>query len=247
MNGSTDMCSMPGMESMCGSHAATAVAHGYAPEWLLFALALWFLAGGIFYTYRTLWSHKLIAAYGSRDLENEIGHGLCMYSMVTMLEPSILPIPFLVWAIVLGAGSAWFAVRTFTWGLKRPGNKWWWDGIHVAMLGFMALMFAGISSLALNIVAGAFWMFFTWYASYYTYKLRSAGRYFGWLEDGSDLAHITMGIAMLIMTAAPNVLMPDMAHMPGMAGMQGMSNIPGFNYICTSKGEPELPSADAHR
>ena len=136
MNNPNDMCSMPGMESMCGDHAGLGA---HAPAWLLLILAVWFAAGALFYLYRTMSPNKLLAVYGKRDLENEIGHGLCMASMVTMLMPTLLPIPFTIWAAVLGAGSAWFAVRTFTWGLKRPGNKWWWDAIHVGMLGFMDL------------------------------------------------------------------------------------------------------------
>jgi hypothetical protein len=226
MNNPNDMCSMPGMESMCGAHAESSA---HAPAWLLAFLALWFAAGALFYLYRTLSPGKLVAVYGGKDLENEIGHGICMASMVTMLVPAFLPIPFQIWAAILGLGSAWFAVRTFTWGLKRPGNKWWWDGIHVCMLGFMALMFAGVSSPLLNIASGAFWVFFTVYASYYTYKLRRIGPSLGWLELGSDLAHITMGIAMFVMIVAPTALMagtPGMDGMSKMSGMSAMSNPP---------------------
>jgi len=223
---SNDMCSMPGMESMCGGHAGFFGVQ--TPEWLLLLLSAWFAAGALFYFYRILSPRKLTAVYGKFDLENEIGHGLCMGAMVTMITPAFLPIPFAVWAGILGAGSLWFAVRTFTWGLRRPGNKWWWDAIHVGMLGFMALMFAGISSPVLDVVSGAFWIFFTSYAAYYTYELRRSGPNLGWLELGSDLAHITMGIAMFVMLVDPALLMPGMSSMVGM-------DAHGLTSICTSR------------
>jgi hypothetical protein len=218
MNDKTDMCSMPGMESMCGGHAAFAT-HATAPAWLLYALAVWFAAGAFFYLYRIL-SPRTIQVYGRRDLENEISHALCLAAMVTMIEPWMLPLPFLFWVVVLGVAAVWFMARTVFWGRKKPGNKWWWDAIHVGMLGFMALMFAGISSFLVDSVASAFWIFFAGYAAYYAYKLRQTGPSYGWLEVGSDWAHITMGVVMLIMTIAPTLFMPPMEamNMNSMAG-----------------------------
>jgi hypothetical protein len=186
---------------MCGSHAT-------APAWLLLSLALWFAAGALFYLYRICSPKTVRANYaGNWDLENEYSHGVCMLAMVSMVSPALLPIPFMIWAWVLGASSLWFGVRTFSWGLKRPNNKWWWDATHVGMLGFMALMFAGVSSPILAVVSGAFWVYFTVYAAYYTYVLRRAGYNGGWLELGSDLAHITMGGVMFVMVVAPSWLM----------------------------------------
>lgn len=178
-----------------------------APQWILIVLSVWFLAGGAFYVYRLFFASPAQAVNGAWDIENEIGHGLCMFAMVTMITPALLPVPFGVWAAVLGLGALWFQARTVCWGLERPSNKWWWDETHVGMLGFMALMFAGFSSAALTIGAAAFWIYFFSYAAYYSYDLRRGGYQHNWLEVGSDLAHISMGIAMLIMTLWPGLLM----------------------------------------
>jgi len=188
------------MEATCGA------AH-QAPASLLIVLSVWFLAGGMFYVYRLFFANPEKAVNGVWDIENEIGHGLCMFAMVTMITPALLPVPFNIWAVGLGLGALWFQLRTFTWGLRRPNNKWWWDETHVGMLGFMALMFLGVSSPALTICAAIFWTYFFSYAAYYSFELRRSGYQHNWLEVGSDLAHITMGIAMLVMTLWPGVLM----------------------------------------
>ncbi len=199
MSGMHEMSGMP----MCGSDMGP-----QAPAWLLAALGVWFALGALFYLYRICRPSMLRANYaGNYDPENEFSHGVCMAAMVTMVTPALLPISFGVWAWILGASALWFGVRTFSWGLKRPNNKWWWDATHVGMLGFMAIMFAGVTSPILSVLAACFWVYFTVYAAYYTYKLRRAGYDGGWLELGSDLAHITMGAAMFVMVIAPNWLM----------------------------------------
>ena len=65
-------------------------------------LAALFAAGGLFYVYRLLRPSHVQATYGYHDWENEVGHGLCMLGMVTMLSPALLPIPAIVWTWVLG-------------------------------------------------------------------------------------------------------------------------------------------------
>ncbi len=190
------------LETNCG-----AALQASAPQWILIALSVWFFAGGAFYAYRLFIASPAQAVNGAWDIENEIGHGICMFAMVTMINPALLPVSFGIWAVILGLGALWFQVRTVTWGLGRLNNKWWWDETHVGMLGFMALMFAGVSSTTLTISAAAFWIYFFSYAAYYSYDLRRGGYRHNWLEVGSDLAHITMGIAMLIMTCWPGVLM----------------------------------------
>jgi len=66
---------------------------------------------------------------------------------------------------------------------------------------------AGVSSPILTVVSAVFWAYFTLYAAYYTYVLRRAGYNGGWLELGSDLAHISMGAVMFVTKVAPGWLM----------------------------------------
>ena len=199
---------MPGMAGMSGmDHSAAFV----LPEWFLFLLAVGFLSGTCFYLYRVLFYNRTKAHYGYFDIENELGHGICVTAMVTMLSPSVLPIAPTVWAWVLGFGSIWFLVRTFTWGRKLEYTCILWDLIHFAMLGFMSLMFAGVATLLVSVVASAFWIYFIGYAAWWAYMVRKEGRNTGFLEFGSDLAHIAMGVVMLLMTWFPVMFMPGMA------------------------------------
>lgn len=203
---------MPGMQDMPGmtnmDHSAFVL-----PEWFLFLLAAGFLAGTCFYLYRILFAGRVKAHYGYYDLENEIGHGLCTSGMVTMLSPAVLPLAPSLWVWILGAAASWFFVRAFTWGRKLPHNRVLWDLIHVGMLGFMAIMYAGISSPFLTVLASAFWVYFVGYALLWAYMTRKDGRSTGFLEFGSDLAHIAMGIVMFLMTLFPSIFMPAMMGM----------------------------------
>lgn len=191
---------------------------GSAPEWVLLALALWFFAASGFYLYRILFAQNVRSVYGYWDIENEIGHGICMLGMVTMLAPTLLPVPALVWAGILGAAALWFVARAVSWGrrLSYP-TKWWWDWAHVGMLGGMAMMFAGFGSPLWTWLTGAFWLWFAAYYAYSTYHDAPSGKL---LYIGSDLAHLSMGVVMFIMTIFPALLMPasDM-NMPGMGPM----------------------------
>lgn len=182
---------------------------GMLPDWALTAFSLWFFAGTVFYLYRILFADRVRAVYGYWDIENELGHGICMLAMVTMLAPMLLPVPFALWAWVLGAGAVWFTARALTWG-KRVSypNKWWWDWAHVGMLGGMALMFSGASFPYMVWISGAFWLWFTGYYVYSTIHDLPSRRV---LYLGSDLAHMTMGAMMFTMTVWPELFMGHMA------------------------------------
>lgn len=179
------------------------------PDWVLLSLAVWFFAGACFYLYRLLFAKEVRAVYGYWDIENEIGHGICMLAMVTMLAPMLLPIPFMVWAGLLGAACLWFLARAVFWGRKVSyPTKWWWDWAHVAMLAGMAIMFAGVSFPLLTYVTGAFWL---WFAGYYAYETYHDAKTRKLLYIGSDLAHVSMGVMMFVMTVAPGLFMGHMA------------------------------------
>lgn len=190
-------------------------------------LAALFAAGGLFYLYRLLRPSHVQATYGYTDWENEIGHGLCMFAMVTMLSPAFLPIPAAVWTWVLGVGAAVFTARALTWGKRvNYATRWWWDWAHVLMLGGMSIMFAGFSPLWLTIPFGLFW---AWLGAYYLYQLVHDARTGKVLYMGSDIAHSAMGFVMLLMLLFPMAMMPAMGDccchgdMPGMQhNMSGM-------------------------
>jgi hypothetical protein len=188
---------------MCGMHTSG------APEWLLLALAVWFFAGSGFYLFRTLFADSVKKVYGYFDLENEVGHGLCLLGMVTMLAPTLLPISATIWTFVLAAASLWFTARALTWGKRVPyATKWWWDWAHVVMLSGMAIMFAGVTTFWLTVPLGIFW---TWLFGYYSYELVHDVKSRKTFYIGSDLAHASMGLVMLLMTAMPSYFMAHMA------------------------------------
>jgi thioredoxin 1 len=203
---------MDHMHHMEHGHSASFV----APDWLLFGLAALFLAGALFYLYRLLRPSHVRSVYGYFDWENEIGHGLCLLGMVTMLAPSLLPIPAMAWAAILGLGTLWFTARALTWGKRVTyPAKWWWDWAHVAMLGGMALMYTNVTTLWVTLPLGVFWL---WLGGYYLYELTHDIRGGKGLYIGSDLAHSLMGFVMLLMTLFPAAFMPMHSHghtMPG--------------------------------
>jgi hypothetical protein len=183
---------------------------GAVPEWALLLFAMFFLGATCFYLYRVVFANQVRAAYGYYDLENELGHLVCMAGMITMLSPSLLPIPSLIWTWVLGTGSVWFFIRACTWGRKLSHNWWWWDLIHVGMLGFMAVMFSGFERPLLTYAACAFWIYFIVYAAVWAFNTRKDGRFGSMFDFGSDLAHICMGVMMLLMTVFPQAFMAGM-------------------------------------
>lgn len=210
-----------------------------APEWSLFALASLFLAGSLFYTYRLVRASQVRSVYGYFDWENEVGHGLCMLGMVTMLSPSLLPIPAVVWAGTFGLAFLWFLARALTWG-KRVSypTRWWWDWAHVAMLGGMGLMYANVTTVWLNAPLAVFWL---WLGGYYLYELKQDLPSGKLLYIGSDLAHSLMGFVMLLMTLFPSTFMP----MHGHHGMHGHNS----SEICSphdESGRQEKPGMHQH-
>ncbi len=181
-----------------------------SPEWLLFALAGFFFAGFAFYIYRLFAAAKVKSVYGYADWENEIGHGICMLSMASMLAPALLPISASAWTLTLCFGCAWFLLRAITYGRSLPYNVWWWDWAHVGMLGGMALMFHPVDLGAWFVyLQQAFWL---WFAGYYTYELYHDLKSPKLFYLGSDISHLSMGVAMFIMTTWPMALMPNMDH-----------------------------------
>lgn len=181
-----------------------------APQWLLNLLSLFFFSGFGFYMYRLFAAQSVKSVYGYADWENEIGHGICMLSMASMLTPNLFPISAGLWTGILGFGCLWFLTRALTWGRKLPYNIWWWDWAHVGMLGGMALMFHPIDLGSwFVLVQQAFWL---WFAGYYTYELYHDLKHPKLFYLGSDISHLSMGIAMFVMTTWPMALMPNMDH-----------------------------------
>jgi hypothetical protein len=78
------------------------------------------------------------------------------------------------------------------------------------MLGFMALMYAGVTSPLLTIAGSAFWIYFLAYSLIWAYMTRKDGQSTGPLEFGSDAVHIVAGLLMLLMTLSPHMFMPAM-------------------------------------
>ncbi len=191
------------MHSCCHSMSQT-------PEWLLTSLAALFFAGFLFYLYRLISPQKVKAVYNHSDWQNEVGHGLCMLSMAAMLAPALIPISASAWTYILSFGCSFFLLRAVSWGRKRPNYVWWYDWAHVGMLGCMALMFHPLNLGAWFVfLQQAFWL---WFAGYYTYELIHDLKSPKFFYLGSDISHLSMGVAMFIMTTWPMALMPNMDH-----------------------------------
>ena len=112
-----------------------------------------------------------------------------------------------IWQILFLVGAGWYAIRARTWGKTIKYNKQWYDWAHCGMLFGMWWMFAspitGTIPMVLNI---AFW---TWFAGYYVYQtwvdLRAKPTFW---SLGQDIAHLSMGVVMIAMTAWPHAWMP---------------------------------------
>lgn len=189
-----------------------------APQWMLNTLAALFFAGFVFYMYRFLRPQTVRSIYDYTDWQNEIGHGVCMLSMASMLAPTVLPIPGTAWTWILGIGAVIFTIRALTWGKKVAAlsKDWkpWWDWAHVGMLAGMALMFHPLDLGSLwaplfLFAQQALWAFF---ACYYTRELVHDFPTGKALCIGSDLSHLSMGLAMFVMVTWPMALMPNMDH-----------------------------------
>jgi hypothetical protein len=176
------------------------------PEWLLYSLGAFFLAGTVFYLMRLINGRKLQAVNGYFDPENEAWHMICLAGMAAMLAPIALQPPVLIWQILFLVGAGWYAIRARTWGKTIKYNKQWYDWAHCGMLFGMWWMFAspitGTIPMVLNI---AFW---TWFSGYYVYQtltdLRAKPTFW---SLGQDIAHLSMGLVMIGMTAWPHAWM----------------------------------------
>jgi hypothetical protein len=184
--------------------------------WFNLALVLLFFLGGCFYLLRLLSPTLSRKIYNRYDWDGEIGHGLCMFAMFAAFSP-VRVFSHELWGAILEAGALWFLARALTWGRKLPWNVWWYDWAHVAMLSGMGLMFLSVSHQALTIFFTLFW---GWFSCYYVYESIHDARGNPTALDqaerrlkktfylGSDLAHLSMGVCMLVMMLAPGLLMP---------------------------------------
>ena len=187
------------------------------PEAVLLILAGWFLAGTLFYLYRTFFPEVIKANDGYWDLENEIVHGLCLFGMVPMLSPALLPIPSSVCTGTFVLATIWFTTRSLWWGRYVPyHHQWWWDWTHVGMLAGMTAMFAQVTVWWLVFPLALFWAWLTGYCLQALLLEDIPSR--KWLDIGATLYHATMGLAMLLMIIFPSSFMGhNMAAMSGSA------------------------------
>lgn len=207
------------------SHHMTESVALVAPDWLISSLGVLFLAFAGFYLYRLLRPATVKKAIGFFDWEGEAGHFVCMLAMSSHLVSWLIPIPGSAWIWILGFGTIFYAARAMTWGKLLPYNKQWWDWTHAGMyLGmftmFQPLPFGPGLTLAFNVAMGIFW---TWFSLYYIKDAVLDAKAKKSLSFFSDLAHLGMGLAMLVMTIFPTLLMPGHAEHTGHSGHHHMS------------------------
>lgn len=181
-----------------------------APEWLIASVGVLFIGFAGFYLYRLFRPTKVKNAIGFFDWEGEAGHFICMLAMGSHLVPSLIPIPGIAWSWILGFGTLYYAARAMTWGKRLSYNKQWWDWTHSGMYLGMFTMFQAlpISGLLLTAFNGAMLLFWLWFSGYYVKDAVLDARAGKPLSFTSDLAHLSMGVAMLIMALFPAFLMP---------------------------------------
>ena len=168
-------------------------------------LGMAFLIGTLFYLFRLCRPGYLTQVNGYVDSENEFWHGACLLAMATSLTPALAPVPTLVWLWVLPVGSLWYLLRAFTYGRRLAHNKQWYDFAHAAMLFGMWWMFA--HPLSGVLVTGVFAAYWSWFGSYYGWRLCNDFKRPHWLTFGQDIFHFTMALVMVVMTVWPNYLM----------------------------------------
>lgn len=182
-------------------------------DWLAL-LSLFFFSGTLFYAFRFVAVGYMQRVNGYLDRENEFWHGVCLLGMSAMLTPQFvlpgLPIAATYWAGLFAVGTIWFLVRAFTYGRKLSHNKQWYDFAHAAMLFGMGWMFAApFDHTAITIVFALYW---TWFGSYYLYRLAGDFKKPHWLTIGQDIAHFVMALIMVLMTIWPTTFMPGHDH-----------------------------------
>ncbi len=185
-----------------------------APEWLTAGLGLLFFFFATFYFLRLARPKMVRDAIGFFDWEGELGHAVCMLAMASSLAVWLVPIPGIVWSWVLGFGTLYYAARALTWGRRLSFNKQWWDWTHSGMyLGmftmYQALPIGATANLILSALLTLFWLWFSLLYvrdSFLDLKARKA------LSFVSDLAHLSMGVTMLVMILVPGLLMAEHGH-----------------------------------
>lgn len=209
-----------------------------APGWLISSLGVLFLVFALFYTFRLLRPSMVRKAIGFYDPEGEAGHAICMLAMSSHLAYWLVPISATAWIWLLGFGTVYYALRALTWGRLLSYNKQWWDWTHSGMYLGMFVMFQPLPlGPALGFVFDSlltlFWLWFSLLYirdSYVDLRARKT------LSFGSDLAHLGMGLAMLVMSLFPALLMPHHHH--------GMNMTMPDPVICTS---PQAPADDPNQ
>jgi len=189
------------------------VAHAMNFDWVSVALSLMFVGGAFFYIFRLFSPTRLRAVNGYYDGENEFWHGACMLGMVACLTPAWLPVPVIVWLVGFAIGTGWYVVRALTYGRRLTHNKQWYDWAHAAMMFGMWWMFAQpVSNLFITVAFAAYW---TWFGSYYVYRLTLDFKKPTLLGFGQDGAHLLMSVVMLFMTVLPSAFAGHQEHNGG--------------------------------
>lgn len=185
-----------------------------APEWLIASIGILFLGFAGFYLYRLFRPTMVKNAIGFFDWEGEAGHFVCMLAMASHLVFWLIPVPAIAWSWILGFGTLYYAARAMTWGKRLSYNKQWWDWTHSAMFLGMFTMFQPLplSPLLLTVFNGVMLLFWAWFSGYYVKDAVLDARAGKSLSFTSDLAHLSMGVAMLVMSLFPAFLMPGHSH-----------------------------------
>lgn len=168
-------------------------------------LAAFFILGFLYYAYRFWASAYVTKINGYFDRENEWWHGVALLAMVGPLEPTWWHVPTTVWLILFPLGVAQYIYRAFTYGKTIPYSKMWYDFAHAAMLFGMWWMFAQpIQHAFFTVGFTAYW---TWFGSYYIWRISNDFKKPHWLAFGQDIAHFLMAVIMALMTAWPMLFM----------------------------------------
>jgi hypothetical protein len=213
-----------------------------APEWLISSIGILFLGFAGFYLWRLFRPTMVKNAIGFFDWEGEAGHFICMLAMASHMAAWLIPIPGIAWSWILGFGTLYYAARAMTWGKRLTYNKQWWDWTHSAMFLGMFTMFQPLplAPLLLTVFNGAMVLFWVWFSGYYVKDSVLDARAGKHLSFTSDLAHLSMGVAMLLMALFPALLMPGHGH-----HHHGSAGTPANTQQCAPMSHP-MPHHESH-